>query len=84
MGVCELSVNRTLINGDARAGFTIFWADDGLDTGPILLQRACDVDENDTLNTLYKRYLYPEGVKGMVGTSAHSRTRRACRRTRWK
>lgn len=24
------------------------------------------VEENDTLNSLYKRFLYPEGVKGMV------------------
>lgn len=44
----------------------MFWADDGLDTGPILLQRECDVDPNDTVNTIYKRFLFPEGVKGMV------------------
>ena len=57
---------RTLMQGDKKAGFTIFWPDDGLDTGPILLIRECDVDPNDTLNTLYKRFLYPEGVKAMV------------------
>lgn len=44
----------------------MFWADDGLDTGPILLQRECDVDPNDTVNTIYKRFLFPEGVKGTV------------------
>uniref|UniRef100_A0A8V5GEB6 10-formyltetrahydrofolate dehydrogenase n=1 Tax=Melopsittacus undulatus TaxID=13146 RepID=A0A8V5GEB6_MELUD len=44
------AINWTLIQGDKKAGFTIFWADDGLDTGPILLQRECDV----------------EGVKAMV------------------
>lgn len=44
----------------------MFWADEGLDTGPILLQRECDVDPNDTVNTIYKRFLFPEGVKGTV------------------
>lgn len=60
------AISWTLINGDAEAGLSIFWADDGLDTGPILLQRKCKVEENDTLNTIYKRFLYPEGVKATV------------------
>lgn len=59
-----------MIEGDKKAGFTIFWPDDGLDTGPILLIRECNVDPNDTLSTLYKRFLYPEGVKAMVGYGA--------------
>lgn len=62
--VCFTS--RTLIQGDKKAGFTIFWADDGLDTGPILLQRECDVGQNDTVDDLYNRFLFPEGVKAMV------------------
>lgn len=57
---------RTLIHGDKKGGFTVFWADDGLDTGPILLQRECDVLPDDTVNTIYKRFLFPEGVKGTV------------------
>lgn len=60
------AINWTLIEGDERAGLTVFWADDGLDTGPILLQKSCDVEENDTLNSLYNRFLYPAGVKAMV------------------
>uniref|UniRef100_A0AAQ6IMS7 10-formyltetrahydrofolate dehydrogenase n=1 Tax=Anabas testudineus TaxID=64144 RepID=A0AAQ6IMS7_ANATE len=60
------AINWTLIHGDKKAGFTVFWADDGLDTGPILLQKECDVEPNDTVNTIYKRFLFPEGVKGTV------------------
>uniref|UniRef100_A0A8C8RTQ0 10-formyltetrahydrofolate dehydrogenase n=1 Tax=Pelusios castaneus TaxID=367368 RepID=A0A8C8RTQ0_9SAUR len=60
------AINWTLIQGDKKAGFTIFWADDGLDTGPILLQRECDVGLNDTVDDLYNRFLYPEGIKAMV------------------
>lgn len=44
----------------------MFWADEGLDTGPILLQRECHVEPNDTVNTIYKRFLFPEGVRGTV------------------
>lgn len=61
-----LGSGRTLIHGDKKAGFTVFWADDGLDTGPILLQRECAVEPNDTVDTLYNRFLFPEGIKAMV------------------
>uniref|UniRef100_A0A8C5N4T7 formyltetrahydrofolate dehydrogenase n=1 Tax=Gouania willdenowi TaxID=441366 RepID=A0A8C5N4T7_GOUWI len=60
------AINWTLIQGDRKAGFTVFWADDGLDTGPILLQRECAVEPNDTVDTLYNRFLFPEGIKAMV------------------
>ncbi|CAL2040382.1 unnamed protein product [Caenorhabditis brenneri] len=60
------AINWTLIEGDEEAGLSIFWADDGLDTGPILLQKKCKVEENDTLNTLYKRFLYPAGVAAVA------------------
>ncbi|XP_039108814.1 mitochondrial 10-formyltetrahydrofolate dehydrogenase isoform X1 [Hyaena hyaena] len=60
------AINWTLIMGDKKAGFSVFWADDGLDTGPILLQRSCDVESNDTVDALYNRFLFPEGIKGMV------------------
>uniref|UniRef100_A0A8C9V7N1 10-formyltetrahydrofolate dehydrogenase n=1 Tax=Scleropages formosus TaxID=113540 RepID=A0A8C9V7N1_SCLFO len=60
------AINWTLIHGDKKGGFTVFWADDGLDTGPILLQRECDVEPDDTVNSIYNRFLFPEGVKGTV------------------
>ncbi|XP_077449987.1 mitochondrial 10-formyltetrahydrofolate dehydrogenase isoform X2 [Stigmatopora argus] len=60
------AINWTLIHGDKKAGFTVFWADDGLDTGPILLQQECTVEPNDTVDTLYNRFLFPEGIKAMV------------------
>ncbi|KAK9746221.1 Formyl transferase, C-terminal domain [Popillia japonica] len=60
------SINWTLICGDKEAGFSIFWADDGLDTGPLLLQEKCLVEEDDTVDSLYKRFLYPAGVSAMA------------------
>lgn len=52
--------------GDKSGGFTVFWADDGLDTGPILLQRKTYVEPSETVDSLYNRFLFPEGVKAMV------------------
>lgn len=59
------AISWTLIDGDAIGGFSIFWADDGLDTGPILLQREVKIEETDTLDVIYKRFLYPEGISAM-------------------
>uniref|UniRef100_A0A6G1SL03 10-formyltetrahydrofolate dehydrogenase n=1 Tax=Aceria tosichella TaxID=561515 RepID=A0A6G1SL03_9ACAR len=59
------AINWTLIEGDREAGLTIFWTDDGLDTGPILMRRACTVLPNDTVDSLYSRFLYPEGIKAL-------------------
>lgn len=61
-----LLLPRTLIHGDKKGGFSIFWADDGLDTGDLLLQKECEVLPDDTVSTLYNRFLFPEGIKGMV------------------
>ena len=49
------------MSGDKTGGFTIFYADEGLDTGPILLQKETTIDLNDTVDTFYNRFLYPEG-----------------------
>ena len=60
------AISWTLIQGDVDAGFTVFWPDDGLDTGDILLQRRCRTTRNDTVDSLYKRFMYPEGVEAMA------------------
>jgi len=60
------AINWTLMSGKKDAGFTIFFADDGLDTGPILLQRKTPIKVDDTLDDVYNRFLYPEGVKAMA------------------
>ena len=54
------------MEGDEVGGFTIFYADDGLDTGPILLTREVKIAANETVDTLYNRFLYPEGIRGMA------------------
>ncbi|XP_059140890.1 cytosolic 10-formyltetrahydrofolate dehydrogenase-like [Physella acuta] len=59
------AINWTLMCGDKKGGFTVFWADDGLDTGPILLQKSTYVDPNETVDSFYNRFCFPEGIKAM-------------------
>ncbi|KAH8377693.1 hypothetical protein KR093_006659, partial [Drosophila rubida] len=59
------AISWTLIEGDEIAALSIFWPDEGLDTGPLLLTRQTNLEPTDTLDTIYKRFLYPEGVKAM-------------------
>eukprot|EP00271_Cylindrocystis_brebissonii_P020811 TRINITY_DN7090_c0_g2_i1.p1 TRINITY_DN7090_c0_g2~~TRINITY_DN7090_c0_g2_i1.p1 ORF type:complete len:331 (+),score=63.05 TRINITY_DN7090_c0_g2_i1:590-1582(+) len=59
------AINWALMEGAKKTGLTIFWADEGLDTGPILLQKECEVEPDDTVSSIYKRFLFPEGVKAM-------------------
>ncbi len=60
------SINWTLIAGDAETGITWFWPDQGLDTGPILLQRKIPVAPNDTVGSIYFNRLFPLGIQSMV------------------
>ena len=48
-------IQRALIAGDALTGITIMQMDEGLDTGPILLQEAIPVAADDTAQTLHDR-----------------------------
>lgn len=59
-------MNWTIISGVERTGLTIFWVDEGIDTGPILLQRELDVAPTDSVGTLYFDRLAPLGVEAVV------------------
>jgi formyltetrahydrofolate-dependent phosphoribosylglycinamide formyltransferase len=41
--------------GDSQSGMTIHWMDEGIDTGPIVLQKSCPVLSDDTEDTLKER-----------------------------
>lgn len=60
------SINWPIIQGATKTGLTIFWPDNGLDTGPILMQKEVDIEENDTLGTVYFDKLFPLGVEAMI------------------
>lgn len=56
------SINWAMIQGDDVTGLTIFWPDEKLDEGPILLQKQVDIGPDDTLGSLYFGRLFPMGV----------------------
>jgi len=60
------SINWPIIGGETRTGLTVFWPDDGLDTGPILLQKECPIGPDDTLGSVYFDHLFPMGVAAML------------------
>lgn len=60
------AINWPLIWGERRTGLTIFWPDNGLDTGPILLQKEVEIGEADTLGSLYFNHLFPMGVAAIL------------------
>ncbi len=60
------AVNWALIHGDTETGITWFWPDRGIDTGPVLLQRAVAVAPDDTTGSLYFNRLFPLGIETLV------------------
>ena len=47
------TINWPIIRGDTRTGLTIFRPTDGLDEGPIILQKETPIGPDDTLGTVY-------------------------------
>ncbi|HKQ28443.1 MAG TPA: methionyl-tRNA formyltransferase [Burkholderiales bacterium] len=60
------SINWPIIRGDSRTGLTIFRPTDGLDEGPVVLQKETAIGPDDTLGTVYFDRLFPMGVKAML------------------
>ena len=52
--------------GKKHTGLTIFWPDDGLDEGPIMLQKTCPIGPDETLGDIYFKKLFPMGVDAMM------------------
>jgi len=60
------SINWPIVQGSTKTGLSIFWPDNGLDEGPILLQKECEITPDDTLGTIYFDKLFPMGVDAMI------------------
>lgn len=60
------AINWAVIMGDTKTGLSIFWPDEGIDTGPILLQKEVDIGPDDTTGSLYFNHLFPVGVDAII------------------
>jgi phosphoribosylglycinamide formyltransferase-1 len=63
------AVGQALAAGAAETGVTVHFLDEGVDSGPIVLQEAVPIQPGDTAETLYERIravehrLLPEAVR---------------------
>ena len=60
------SINWPIIKGEKETGLTIFRPTDGLDEGPVILQKKVAIGPDDTLGSVYFDHLFPLGVAAML------------------
>lgn len=68
----------TILQDEATSGSTLFWLDEGTDSGPILLQTLFPVASDETAQSLYSKHvanlaaMLPQAVRLVQGGSAPS------------
>jgi len=60
------SINWPIIRGDVKTGLTIFRPTEGLDEGPVVLQKECEIGPDETLGDVYFNKLSPMGVAAVL------------------
>jgi len=60
------SINWPIILGDTRTGLTIFRPVDGLDEGPIILQKETPIGPDESVGKVYFGRLFPMGVEALL------------------
>lgn len=56
-----------IILGERESGVTVFVPDEGVDTGPVVVQKGgITIDDTDTTGSLFFKKLYPLGVDALV------------------
>ncbi|TMH82820.1 MAG: methionyl-tRNA formyltransferase [Betaproteobacteria bacterium] len=60
------SINWPIIRGDTSTGLSVFRPTDGLDEGPVIVQKETPIGADDTLGTVYFDRLFPMGVQAML------------------
>jgi methionyl-tRNA formyltransferase len=60
------SINWPIILGDSVTGLSIFRPTDGLDEGPVVLQKHTPIGPDDTVSKVYFERLFPMGVAALM------------------
>ena len=60
------SISWPIALGRRETGITIFRPTDGLDEGPVILQKTCTIGPNETLGEVYFNKLFPAGVSALL------------------
>jgi methionyl-tRNA formyltransferase len=60
------SISWPIALGRRETGVTIFRPTDGLDEGPVVLQKTCTIAPDETLGEVYFNKLFPAGVSALL------------------
>jgi methionyl-tRNA formyltransferase len=60
------SINWPIIRGDAETGLSIFRPVDGLDEGPVILQKRTPIGADETVGQVYFGRLFPMGLAALI------------------
>ena len=60
------SISWPIALGESRTGLSIFRPNDGLDEGPVILQKTVAIGADDTLGDVYFKQLFPQGVAALL------------------
>jgi methionyl-tRNA formyltransferase len=63
------AIGWAIAHGEKHTGLTIFRPTDGLDEGPVILQKTCDIGPHETLGEVYFNKLFPMGVAALLETA---------------
>ncbi len=60
------AINWAIVCGETETGITVFRPTDGMDEGPILLQRSVPIHPDETVGSLYHNCLFPMGIEALL------------------
>lgn len=61
-GGMDKNVHKTILDaGEKESGMTIHFVDEGADTGPIILQKKCTIEPDETVDSLKEKVQKMEG-----------------------
>lgn len=60
------AISWAIALGETETGLTVFRPNDGLDEGPVILQKPCPIGPDETLGELYFNKLFPMGVAALL------------------
>jgi methionyl-tRNA formyltransferase len=60
------AINWQIINGETTGGVTVFRPDDGIDEGPIYLQKEIPIGADDTAGSFYYASVFEPGVAATI------------------
>src|SRR6202041_962228 len=60
------SINWPIILGDTETGLSIFRPVDGLDEGPVILQKKTPIGPDETVGQVYFGRLFPMGLEALI------------------